>query len=64
MCGRVHPNIVGHTYIADLVIGWMQSQAVGMLLDEWLSPAPVMAQESASDAVTQVCPALHHPTQL
>ena len=55
MCGMVHPNLVGHTYIADLVIGWMQSCAVSMLLDDWLSPAAAGAQESAGDVGTQVC---------
>ena len=64
MCGRVHPNLVGHTYIADLVIGWMQSRAVSMLLDDWLSPAPARTHEPAGDIGTQVCPARPYPTQM
>lgn len=36
MCSRVHPNLVGHTYIADLVIGWMQDRMVSMLANQWL----------------------------
>lgn len=36
MCSRVHPNLVGHTYIADLVIGWMQDRMVSMLAKQWL----------------------------
>ena len=36
MCSRVHPNLVGHTYIADLVIGWMQDRMVSTLAKQWL----------------------------
>lgn len=38
MCNQVHPNLVGHTYIADLLIGWMQNRAASMLVDQWLNP--------------------------
>ena len=37
MCSTVHPNLVGHTYMADLVIGWMQTRMVDMLENEWLA---------------------------
>ena len=36
MCSTVHPNLVGHTYMADLLIGWMQTRMVGMLQGKWL----------------------------
>ncbi len=54
MCQFVHPNLVGHTYIADMVIGWMQTRAASMLLDDWLSPGP-RAHESNDVAGMQVC---------
>ena len=54
MCQFVHPNLVGHTYIADLVIGWLQNRAVSMLLEEWLSPG-AHAHDSGDVAGMQVC---------
>ena len=54
MCQFVHPNLVGHTYIADLAIGWLQKRAVSMLLEEWLSPG-AHAHDSSDVAGMQVC---------